>query len=80
MSASLKTLEAEALKLSSQERVELIERLIDSVVPAPPLHPAWAAEIARRIDEIDSGRVEMIPAERVFAEVRAAIEAHSRKT
>ena len=80
MSASLKTLEAEALKLSSQERVELIERLIDSVVPAPPLHPGWEAEIARRIDDIDSSRVEMIPGEQVLAEVRAAIEAHSRKT
>ncbi|MBC7483577.1 MAG: hypothetical protein H7337_17150 [Rhizobacter sp.] len=30
----------------------MIERLIDTVLPAPPLHPAWEAEIARRVAEM----------------------------
>ena len=80
MTTPLKTLEAEALKLSSQDRAALIERLIDSVVPLPPLHPAWEAEIARRIDDIDNGRVEMIPGEQVFAQARAHIEARGHKS
>jgi putative addiction module component (TIGR02574 family) len=80
MSATLETVEAAALQLSAEERAELIERLIDTVLPPPPLHPAWEAEIARRIDEMDAGRVEGIPAEKVFADLRAMIEAHQNKS
>ena len=79
MSTTLESVEAAALELTAEERAELIERLIDTVIPAPPLHPAWEAEIARRIAELDAGTVECIPAEKVFAEVRALIEAHRPK-
>ena len=79
MTVSLETVEAAALQLSAEERAELIERLIDTVLPAPPLHPAWEAEIARRLAEMDAGLVESIPAEEVFAELRAMIEAHEPK-
>ncbi len=79
MTVSLEAIEAAALELSAQERTELIERLIDTVLPAPPLHPAWEAEIARRVAEMDSGLVEGIPAEKVFAGMRAMIEAHEPK-
>ena len=79
MTASLETVEAGATQLSVEERTELIERLIDTVVPAPPLYAAWEAEIARRVAEMDSGLVEGIPAEKVFAEMRAKIEAHDAK-
>jgi putative addiction module component (TIGR02574 family) len=76
MNASLETVEAAALQLTAEERAELIERLIDTVVPPPPLHPAWQAEIARRVAEMDAGLVEGIPAEQVFARMRALIEAN----
>ncbi len=76
MNATLETVEAAALQLSAEERAELIERLIDTVVPLPPLHAAWEAEIARRVAEMDAGLVEGIPAEQVFAKMRALIEAH----
>ena len=76
MNASLETVEAAALQLSAQERAELIERLIDTVLPPPPLHPAWEGESARRVAELDAGLVESIPAEEVFARMRALIEAH----
>lgn len=76
MTASLKAVEAAAMELTAQERAELIERLIDTVVPPPPLHPAWEEEIARRVAEHDAGLVESIPAEAVFARMRAMIEAH----
>jgi putative addiction module component (TIGR02574 family) len=80
MSATLETVEAAALQLSAEERAELIERLIDTVLPAPPLHPAWEAEIARRLDEMDAGLVEYIPAEKVLADMRAMIENHTNKS
>lgn len=79
MNASLETVEAAAMQLSAEERAELIARLIDTVLPAPPLHPAWEAEIARRVAEMDAGLVEGIPAEQVFARMRAMIEAHDAK-
>lgn len=79
MITSLETVEAAAMQLSAEERAELIERLIDTVLPAPPLHPAWEAEIARRVAEMDAGLVEGIPAEKVFAKMRALIEAHDAK-
>jgi putative addiction module component (TIGR02574 family) len=79
MNASLETVEAAALQLTAEERAELIERLIDTVVPAPPLQPAWEQEIARRVAELDAGLVESIPAEEVFARMRAMIEAHDAK-
>ena len=78
MTTSLETVEAAALQLSAEERAELIERLIDTVLPASSLHPAWEAEIARRVVE-DAGLVECIPAEKVFAELSAMIEAHEPK-
>lgn len=79
MTASFETVEAAALQLSAEERAELIERLIDTVLPAPPLHPAWEAEIARRVAELDAGLVECIPGEQVLAELRTMIEARDPK-
>ena len=79
MTPSLEAVEAAAMQPSAEERSELIERLIDTVLPAPPLHPAWEAEIARRVAEMDAGLAEGIPAEQVFAKMRAMIEAHDAK-
>ena len=67
------------MRLSAAQRAELIERLIDTVLPAPPLHPAWEAEIARRVADMDAGLTEPIPAEDVMAGFRVVIEAHERK-
>ena len=77
MTASLEAVAAAALQLTAEERAELIEHLIDTV--SPPLHPAWEAEIARRVAELDAGLVECIPAEKVFAEMRAKYGAHESK-
>lgn len=79
MTITLESVEAAARELSAAERAELIERLIDTVLPAPPLHPAWEAEVARRVAEMDSGGVEGIPADNVLAELRAMIEAREQK-
>ena len=79
MTESLEAVQTAALNLSAEERAELIELLIDTVLPAPPLHPAWEVEIARRVADLDAGLTQAIPAEQVFAELRAMIEAHQPK-
>lgn len=58
-----------ALTLSTHERGLLIDRLIESLDegPAEPgVEEAWAEEIKRRLDDVRSGRVEMIPGEEVL--------------
>ena len=79
MSDALKAVEAAALALSAEERAALIEHLIPTVAPAPALHVEWEAEIARRVAEMDAGLTESIPAEQVFSELRAMIEAQEAK-
>ena len=79
MTTALEEVEAAALRRPAAQRAELIERLIDTVLPAPTLHPAWEAEIARRLVDFDSGLVETSPMEDVMAELRAKIDAHERK-
>ena len=57
-----------ALTLSPQERGLLIDRLVDSLDEGPAeegVEEAWAEEIKRRVDDIRSGKVEMIPGEEV---------------
>ena len=52
-----------ALALSVYERGQLIDRLIESLDEGPVeegAEQAWAAEIRRRVDDIRSGKVEMI--------------------
>ena len=72
MNSALQSIEAEALKLSPEERTELIERLIVSVAPLP-LRAAWQAEIERRMADMDAGRTQPIPAEVAFARIEAKL-------
>jgi hypothetical protein len=39
---------------------------------------AWESEIKRRLDEIDSGAVELIPGEQVHAEMIAGLSSRAR--
>jgi len=70
MQANLESLFAEAMKLSPDEREMLAGRLYGSLHGDLPLDPAWDEEIARRVREIESGEVELIPAEDVLREMR----------
>jgi putative addiction module component (TIGR02574 family) len=54
-----------ALALSTRERGLLIDRLISSLDDGPAeegVEEAWAAEIEKRVDEVQSGKAKMIPA------------------
>ena len=72
MSQALAELKKKAAQLSDQERAELALSLIESLDgPADPdVEAAWRQEIARRIEEIDRGQVQLIPGDEVFARLR----------
>lgn len=60
------------MALSAQERGLLIDRLIESLDEAPAeegVEEAWAEEIKRRVDDIRSGRLQMISGEQVLREL-----------
>ncbi len=59
---SLDELLSEAMNLSPDERLQLADRLFQSVdeVDAAEVRAAWDDEIARRIQDVDLGRVQMI--------------------
>jgi putative addiction module component (TIGR02574 family) len=57
-----------ALALSTEDRGLIIDRLIESLDNEPAeegVEVAWSEEIKRRVEEIQSGKVEMIPGEEV---------------
>ena len=61
-----------ALALSTQDRGLIIDRLIESLDDEPAeegVEAAWSEEIKRRVEEIESGKVEMIPGEQVLSEL-----------
>lgn len=60
-------LEAEALKLSDDERACLAQRLIASLDEDEELAEAWYAEAERRLARLESGESAEILAEEVFA-------------
>lgn len=62
---------SEALKLPPEERAALAASLLDSLEEAVDegAEAAWASEIAKRLEELDSGRVIPVP----WAEARRQI-------
>ncbi len=78
MPTSLRSVESEALKLTPSERAELTGRLIASLGPPQPLHPAWETEITRRVADLDADRTQAVPGEVVLAEAEALIESFKK--
>jgi putative addiction module component (TIGR02574 family) len=54
---------AEALTLDTHERADVAAKLIASLdgEPDEEVEAAWAAEVERRIQDIEAGRVELVP-------------------
>ncbi len=66
MTPQVSELLEKALSLSTHERGLLIDRLVESLDDGPAeegVEAAWEDEIKRRVDDIRSGRVKMIPGE-----------------
>jgi putative addiction module component (TIGR02574 family) len=61
-----------ALGLNPDERVEIAESLILSLDDdqAAEIEATWAAEIKRRLESIDKGNVQLIPADEVMRGMR----------
>jgi putative addiction module component (TIGR02574 family) len=74
MSTSLETVEAQAFQLSLEERAKLADRLIASLFDDQQIEDEWAGEVERRIEEIECGRAQLIPAATAIARARAAID------
>lgn len=72
---SAKQLQADALRLSDNERAELARLLLLSLeaVADPDAERLWAEEAERRYRELKSGVVEAIPSEDVFREARSRL-------
>ena len=69
-------IEAAALNLSHPERARLAARLIASMDDGNQedgIERAWAEEIERRVREVDSGEVKLIPGDKVMAEMRSIL-------
>lgn len=80
MATILEELEEQALHLTPEERRQLIHRLIVSLEGTPEDTPeaiaiAWDKEIARRVADMEAGRMQWIPADEVMARLRAKIGA-----
>jgi putative addiction module component (TIGR02574 family) len=67
MAAELTQLFREAMELEDNDRATLAGLLIESLEGPedPDVEKAWAAEIERRWQEIESGKVKTIPWEEV---------------
>jgi putative addiction module component (TIGR02574 family) len=52
-------------------KLELIDHLLESIsAPQTEIDEAWNEEVERRIDEVESGKVKLIPGAEVFARMR----------
>ena len=80
-------LRAELLALSVEERGELADELYESLPDEPPEPPeppepgwaeAWSDELARRLADVAGGRVELVDADEVHAELRAELRDPAR--
>jgi putative addiction module component (TIGR02574 family) len=65
MSGVAKGILEAAMKLDPREREELIEELSASL-DVTDLGEYWETEVKRRIEDVDSGRVNPVPADEVF--------------
>jgi putative addiction module component (TIGR02574 family) len=71
MAITLEQLKVQCAGLTTEERTELANYLLDSLDEGDEdVAAAWQAEVRRRVAEIRAGQVTGKPAEQVFAEVR----------
>jgi hypothetical protein len=70
----------DALALPSETRVALTERLVASLaddVPPAEIQRAHVAEVRKRIAQVESGEVELIPGDEALARMRNVLTRQS---
>ena len=67
----------DAMALPPDARAELTERLVESLAQdiSPEITEAQLAEVRRRIAQVESGEVELIPGDEVLPRVRWLLDA-----
>lgn len=73
MTATAESLLHQALKLSEQDRSELVDQLAGSIEPEADLSDEEKSTLDRRWDEIVSGKVKCRDAFEVIAEIEARV-------
>ncbi len=75
MPVTTETIAERALSLPSDDRLALVDRLLQSLnLPtANDIDDAWAEEAERRVRELDEGVVIAVPGKQVFREIRARL-------
>ena len=75
MTRAAEKLLAEALTLDTRERADLAAKLLASLdgEPDDEVEAAWAAEVERRIQDIEAGRAELLPWEDVERRIEKEI-------
>ena len=73
MTKRLKEIAAEALELPLSARAKLATQLLESLddLSEQESDKLWADEAERRYAEYKAGRIKAVPAEQVFARIRA---------
>jgi putative addiction module component (TIGR02574 family) len=81
MSLTAQEILEEARQLPPDEVDWIIESLLikEASEPRAEIEAAWEGEIKRRLDEIDSGAVDMIPLEDVLARMDARLQSRQRE-
>ena len=74
MGNRLEALEAEALQLTASEHAAFAQVVLASLDEDAEIEEAWAAETERRIADIESGTVQVIPIADALAQVAASLK------
>src|SRR2546423_1419380 len=76
MSSNLDQLTADAMKLPLRDRVQLAQRLVETLDDEvePNTEALWFAEAERRLEELRSGKVEGIESGEAFRSAREALK------
>ena len=80
MATSAEELYKKALGLKERERAALAARLIESLDTEieEGVEAAWLAEVERRMEELDSGKVQSIPWDEVRARLLGNLDASDK--
>lgn len=71
--STIEQIEAKIGRLPRKTQLEIVERLNARLWPtgfAKEVEEAWADTVKRRLDELDRGKVQGVPAAKVFARAR----------
>jgi len=76
MSREVTELLRKVLELSVTDRAELAGSLIETLdrIKEKSVEDAWEAEIVRRMEDLDSGRIKPVPHDEVLRRLDSAIE------